>query len=131
MSRKIVLLLLCIALLVLLTAVVFGNAGEGNTEEAKIPVKVLILPKFEVDGINGDFPGEAQYYYEGYLEGAESYEIPGGTKGNPLYVRDGVALYLAGEGKKKSALNTMAVLSDPRFDFSDAWLFSTGSSSAA
>ena len=27
-------------------------------------VKVLILPKFEVDAISGDFPGEAQCFYQ-------------------------------------------------------------------
>ncbi|MGX8688720.1 MAG: hypothetical protein ACSW8K_13105, partial [bacterium] len=32
--------------------------------EKKLPVKVLILPKFEVGEMTGDFPGEAQYFYE-------------------------------------------------------------------
>ena len=32
-------------------------------ETEKIPVKVLILPKFEIDDIESDFPGEAQSEY--------------------------------------------------------------------
>ena len=30
-------------------------------KDQKIPVKILILPKFEVGELTGDFPGEAQY----------------------------------------------------------------------
>ena len=95
-------------------------------------IKVLILPKFEVGELNGDFPGEAQFYFERYLDGAESYGIPGGAEGSRLYVsKDGIALYLLGMGKVCSALNTMAVLSDPRFDFSNAWIISTGCAGSA
>ena len=110
------------------------SAPEEISEEApaeKIQIKVLILPKFEVDGMAGDFPGEAQYYYERYLDGCETYEIPGGVPGNMLYVKDGVALYLTGMGKVNAALSTMAVLSDDRFDFSDAYILSTGCAGSA
>ena len=100
------------------------EAAEDDME--KIPVKVLILPKFEVGDLCGDFPGEAQYYYERYLVGAESFEIPNGTEGSSLYVKDGVALYLLGMGKVGAALSTMAILSDERFDFSEATILSTG-----
>ena len=110
------------------------NVSVAKAEEIPaetIPVKVLILPKFEIDGMSGDFPGEAQYYYEHYLEGAESYDIPGGTEGSRLYVRDGVAMYVLGMGKVAAALSTMAVLSDARFDFSDAYIISTGCAGSA
>ena len=36
-----------------------------------VAIKALILPKFESGEMAGDFPGEAQYYYEGYCEGGE------------------------------------------------------------
>ena len=52
-----------------------------------VAIKALILPKFESSEMAGDFPGEAQYYYEGYCEGGESYDIVGCP--NPLYVKDG------------------------------------------
>ena len=101
-----------------------ANAGEASTEA--IPVKVLIIPKFEIGEMSGDFPGEAQYYYERYLEGGESYDIPGGKEGSRIYVRDGIALFLTGMGKVNAALCTAAVLSDERFDFSEAYILSTG-----
>ena len=102
-----------------------GAKAEGVSAEA-IPIKVLILPKFEIGDMSGDYPGEAQYYYERYLDGAETYPIRGGTVGNVLYVKDGVAMYVLGMGKVTAALNTLAVLSDTRFDFSDAYILSTG-----
>ena len=122
--------------LVLIALAVFSmgsaaGAEDGNTSAEAIPVKVLILPKFELGQMSGDSPGEAQYYYEHYLNGAESYDIPGGTEGSRLYVRDGVALYVLGMGKVTAALSTMAVLSDARFDFSDAYIISTGCAGSA
>ena len=122
--------------LVLIGLTVFsvGIAGDAKAEDFSaeaIPVQVLILPKFEIDQMYGDFPGEAQYYYEHYLDGAESYDIPGGTEGSRLYVKDGVAMYVLGMGKVTAALSTMAVLSDARFDFSDAYILSTGCAGSA
>ena len=64
----------------------FSSAEAGNGAEAVIPVKVLLLPKFEVDQISGDLPGEAQYYYDAYLDGAAAYEVPYGYPGSRLYV---------------------------------------------
>lgn len=105
-----------------------------NDEQAgkdRIAVRVLILPKFEVGELEGDFPGEAQYYYERYLTGAKAYEVPGAGEGSRLYVKDGVALCLLGMGKVNAALSTMAVLSDERFDFSGAYILSTGCAGSA
>ncbi|MGN0708116.1 MAG: hypothetical protein ACI4JC_08975 [Faecalibacterium sp.] len=91
-----------------------------------VKVKALILPKFEVDEMSGDFPGEAQYYYEAYCQGGTEYDIRGGQEGSKLYVKDGVALYVTGMGKVNAAASLTALLTDSRFDFSDAYLFSTG-----
>ncbi len=99
--------------------------------EDKIEVKVLILPKFENGEMSGDFPGEAQYYYEGYLEGGEEYMIEGGMPGSVLYYKDGVALYVTGMGKVNTALSLEAILLDDRFDFSDCYFFSTGCAGSA
>ena len=107
-----------------------GTKAEDTSAE-KIPVRVLILTKFEIGAMKGDFPGEAQYYYERYLDGAESYEIRGFQEDSPLYVKDGVALCMTGIGKVNAALYTMVVLSDPRFDFSDAYILSTGCAGSA
>ena len=96
----------------------------------KIKVRVLILPIFEVGGPESGFHGEAQYFYEAYLKGAEVFEIPG-TDGVKLYYRDDVALCLLGMGKISAALNTAAILSDRRFDFSEAYIISTGCAGSA
>lgn len=124
--------ILVLALTAFCTAEAYGETV--NHEQAgkdRIAVRVLILPKFEVGELEGDFPGEGQYYYERYLTGAEAYEIPGASEGSRLYVKDGVALCLLGIGKVNAALNTMAVLSDERFDFSGAYILSTGCAGSA
>ena len=100
-------------------------------QEAAIPIKVLILPKFEVAQMYGDFPGEAQYYYEAFLMDSDEYEIRGPSGKNKLYVKDGIAMYVTGMGKVNAALSTMAVLSDSRFDFSEAYVLSTGCAGSA
>ena len=68
----VVLSVLCIFPLFLLAVSFCAAAAE------KIPVRVLLLPKFEVDELSGDFPGEAQYYYDAYLTDGDEYEIPWG-----------------------------------------------------
>lgn len=97
----------------------------------KVPVRVLILPKFEVGEMSGDFPGEAQYFYEEYLAGGDEYEIEGCSGQNKLYYKNSVALFPLGQGKVSAALNTSAVFSDERFDFSDAYVLSVGCGGSA
>ncbi|MGN0905898.1 MAG: hypothetical protein ACI4NM_02015 [Bullifex sp.] len=121
----------CITMILMLVLVLTSVFAQGAMESEKIPVKVLILPKFEIGDITGDFPGEAQYYYDAYVKGGDEYEIKGGFEGNPLYVKDGVALYVTGMGKVNSALSLQAVLSDDRFDFSECYFFSTGCAGSA
>ena len=89
-------------------------------------VQVLILPKFEIGAMAGDFPGEAQDFYEEYLVGGDTYAMNGCPGEIGLYYKDGVALCPVGQGKVAAALNTAAVLSDVRFDFSDAYILSVG-----
>lgn len=96
-----------------------------------IPVRVLILPKFESGAMSGDFPGEAQYFYEHYCAGGAEYDILGGFPGHKLYVRDGVALYVTGMGKVNAVLSLMAVLHNPRFDFSQCFVLSVGCGGSA
>ncbi len=101
-------------------------AEQSDAAGSPLPVKVLILPKFEVGEMAGDFPGEAQYYYEAYLTDAIAYDVPYGAPGTKLYYKDGVALCVLGMGKVNAALTAMAVLSDERFDYSQAYILSTG-----
>ena len=76
-------LLFALLLLLFLDAggALFGTAYAAAADPAeKIPIKVLILPKFEVDAMSADFPGKAQLYYEAYLAGGEEYEVPYATE---------------------------------------------------
>ncbi len=102
-----------------------------HTEQEVIRVKVLILPKFENGEMTGDFPGEAQFFYEHYCKGGAQYTIDGGFPGHKLYVKDGIALYVTGCGKVNAVLGLCAVLHDPRFDFSDAYIISVGCAGSA
>ena len=104
---------------------------SSQTSDQRNPVRVLILPKFEVDAMAGDFPGEAQCFYEEYLAGGDTYQINGSSGTIELYYRNGIALCLVGQGKVSAALNTAAILSDKRFDFSDAYVLSVGCGGAA
>ncbi|MBR2264313.1 MAG: hypothetical protein IJ917_08245, partial [Firmicutes bacterium] len=94
-------------------------------------VRVLILPKFEVDGLSGDFPGEAQLFYEAYLSGGDVYDIDGCPEASKLYYKNGVAMCIVGQGKVNAAISTSAVLSDERFDFTDAYILDVGCGGAA
>lgn len=118
----------CAAMLVF---VVVLTACSLQHKNQRIPVKVLILPKFEVGEMSEDFPGEAQCFYEEYVEGGDAYIVDGCPDTDKLYYKDGVALFLAGQGKVNAALNTAAVLSDQRFDYSDAYIISVGCGGAA
>ena len=107
------------------------SAAQLAEGQAPIPVKVLILPHFEVGEMSGDFPGEAQYYYEEYLQDGDEYDIRGLPEGTKLYLKDGVALCVTGQEKVSATLATSAILSDDRFDFSDAYVLATGCAGAA
>jgi len=96
----------------------------NQKHQIKIPIKVLLLPKFEIGDITGDTIGEAQLYYEGYLAGGYEYQIDGVP--NPLYVKDGVALNVTGMGKAQTAASLTAILSDKRFDWTGTYIISTG-----
>ena len=114
------------ALAVILTVAGMCPGYSSQMTDQRKQVRVLILPKFEIGAMAGDFPGEAQYFYEQYLVGGETYAVNGCPGEIELYYKDGVALCLAGQGKVAAALNTAAVLSDTRFDFSDAYILSVG-----
>ena len=117
-------LLLTVLAVVLIAAGTVSTTKEAAAQTLPLPVKVLLLPKFEIEKMAGDFPGEAQYYYEQYLMGAEKYDIP--YSPNKLYYKDGIAMCVLGMGKINAALSTMAILSDTRFDRSEAYIISTG-----
>ena len=116
---------LFILLTVLLCAAVLLSC---SAEPEKTALKVIIISKFEVDEMTGDFPGEAQLFYEEYCAGCEEAEIPNMTPTGHFYVNkdNGVGLLVTGPGKTAAALSLMAVLSSDFYDYSDAYIVSVG-----
>ncbi len=90
-----------------------------------IPVKVMVLSMFEVGKNSGDFAGEFQHWYTEYFDKAASFDVKGAYA--PLFVnKDGVAGTVTGMGKARSAATLMAILKDPRFDFSKTYFITSG-----
>ena len=97
-------------------------------EPEKIPVRALILPKFEVEEMTGDFPGEAQLFYNEYCKGCGETEIPNMPPTGRFFVNEenGVGLLISGSGKTAASLTLSAVLSSGLYDFSDTYIISVG-----
>lgn len=105
--------------------------AAGNTKEtADSPkkIKVLIVPKFEIDGISGDFPGEAQLFYEEYCPGAEKIILPGFPDTAEFYYneKNETAVLITGSGKTAAALALTGVLHNRDYDLSEAYVVSVG-----
>ena len=111
---------------------VSGNPFTGTVVYAddaeSIPVKVLMIPKFEIDDVEGDFPGEAQLFYEHYCSGCKEIDIPNTTPSSHFYFNgeNGVGLLLTGAGKTAAGLSLISLLSWDAYDFSDAMIVSVG-----
>lgn len=99
-----------------------------NTESRE--VRILILPHFEIGGMTGDAPGEAQLFYEAYFENSEEYLLKNGKKlfYNPL---NKLAMCVTGSGKTNTASLITCALSDWRFDMSSAYILSVGCAGGA
>lgn len=126
-SRRVIQKIAAFSVIILILSMLSGCSAHHG----KLPVRVLILPKFEVAEMAGDFPGEAQLFYESYLFGGEEYEFNGCPGNTKIYYKDGIAMCPIGQGKVSAALNTLAILSDDRFDFSEAYVLSVGCGGSA
>ena len=91
-------------------------------------VSVIIVPKFEEGEITGDFPGEAQLFYERYCSGCEEVALDNLPPTGSFYFNEdnGVAILITGSGKTAAGLSLMALLSNDAYDFSDAYIVSVG-----
>ena len=116
---------LLITITILFCALVITACSQADKKTA---IKVIIIPKFEIDELTGDFPGEAQLFYEKYCNGCEEVEIPNMTPTGQLFVNEdnGVAILITGSGKTAAGLSLSAVLSSDLYDFSESYIVSVG-----
>ena len=91
-------------------------------------VKVLIIPKFEIDEMSGDDAGEAQLFYEQYCKDAKKEKIDHLPETASFYMNkdNGVGLLITGSGKTAAGLSVAAVLNCKQYDFSKAYIISVG-----
>ena len=115
-----------LACMLLLTLCLLLTACARMPERTK--VKVLIVPKFEIGEMSGDFPGEAQLFYERYCAGCEEVAIPNSTPTAHFYMNEdnGVGLLVTGSGKTAAGLSLSSLLAWDAYDFSDATIVSVG-----
>ena len=112
-------------IIVSLFCVLFSSCSPDSK---KTRLKVIIVPKFEIGEMTGDFPGEAQLFYERYCEACEEVAIPYMPPTAHFYVNEenGVGILLTDSGKTAAALSLMAFLSSELYDTSDAYIVSVG-----
>ena len=110
---------------ILCSAVVISSCSSSDKKTA---LKVIIVPKFEIDDVDEDFPGEAQLFYMAYCEGCEETGIPHMPPTGHFYVNEenGAAILITGGGKTAAGLSLAAVLSSGLYDYSDAYIVSVG-----
>ena len=102
---------------------------EQQQEEAqKIKLRAIIVPKFEIGSISGDFPGEAQLFYEKYCPGTEDIYIPHMHNEGTFYMNEetGVGILITGSSKTATSLALMALLTCDDYDCSEAKIISVG-----
>lgn len=94
----------------------------------KTKVRALIVPKFEIGKMAGDYPGEAQLFFERYCAGCEEVSIPHAPPTAHFYMNEdnGVGLLVTGSGKTAAGLSLSSLLSWDAYDFSDARIVSVG-----
>lgn len=121
MNKRSVFGILSLALCILIL-----SACSGRPK--KTPLRAIIIPKFEIGEMSGDFPGEAQLFYERYCNGCEEISIPHMPSTGHFYVNEEnkVGLLITGSGKTAAGLSLMAVLSSELYDYSDACIVSVG-----
>ena len=119
-----------IASLLVLFSLLLGSAGFASSSDTpeKTALRAIIIPKFEIGEMSGDFPGEAQLFYEKYCMGCEEVEIPHMPVTGHFYANeeDGVGILVTGSGKTAAGLSLMALLSSELYDYSDAYIVSVG-----
>ncbi|MBR3212869.1 MAG: hypothetical protein IKF70_07200 [Firmicutes bacterium] len=116
-------------ILLLTVILIFTLVLSSCSAAPKKPkLRAIIVPKFEIGEMTGDFPGEAQLFYEEYCAGCEETEIPYLPETAHFYVNEqtGVGLLVTDSGKTAAGLSLMALLASERYDTSEAYIVSVG-----
>ena len=116
---------LMLILSLLLCGLVFSACSAAPK---KTPLRVILIPKFEIGEMSGDFPGEAQLFYEKYCADCKEVALKNAPPTAHFYVNEanGVGMLVTGSGKTAAGLSLMALLSSERYDCADAYLVSVG-----
>lgn len=98
------------------------------SDAEKPALRVLIIPKFEIDEMSGDYPGEAQPFYERYFAGCKETGIPNALPTAHFYFNpeSSAGLLVTGASKTSAALSIMALLASGNYDLSDTYIVSVG-----
>ena len=83
-------------------------------------LKFVILVPYVASGEDQENPSaEASFFFGQYFNDAERRQIVGDGLEGSLYVKEGIGLYIIGEGKTNATINCTALLNDKSFDFVD------------
>ena len=112
-------------IVVLLSFLLLCSCSETARKDK---ISIIIIPKFEIGEITGDFPGEAQLFYEKYCQGGEEIELSHMPPTAHFYYNKetGAAILITGAGKTAAGLSLMNLLLCDRYDCSDAYIVSVG-----
>lgn len=101
---------------------VFSACSKAPETEAPIPIKVVVVAMFEIGDVEGDRPGEFQYWVE-RLPLNETIDFPQGYSPLRYNAEKGILGVTTGIGTQFSTATIMGLGMDPRFDLSKAyWL---------
>ena len=91
-------------------------------------IRVIVIPKFEEGEMAGDFPEEAQLFYERYCEGCEESVIPNMPPTAHFYMNEenGVGILVTGSGKTAAGFSLLTLLASELYDCTDAYIVSVG-----
>lgn len=83
-------------------------------------LKAVILVPYVGSNADAKTPeGEGKIFFDEYFFDAEVIQVLGSSFKGRMYVKDGIGMYIIGEGKTNAAMYTTALLSSFSFDFKD------------